>query len=67
MVPDIPLERVHAVGNAAMEGALAALISHRERRAAFQVPRYAEYVELSGHPGFNDAFLEGMVFPDPVP
>jgi uncharacterized 2Fe-2S/4Fe-4S cluster protein (DUF4445 family) len=67
LVPDIPLERVQAVGNAAMDGALAALISHRERRAAFQVPRYAEYVELSGHPGFNDAFLEGMVFPDPIP
>jgi len=63
LVPQLPVERIRSVGNAALEGARMGLISFRERERAFQIPGRAEYVELSGHPGFNDAFMEAMTFP----
>jgi uncharacterized 2Fe-2S/4Fe-4S cluster protein (DUF4445 family) len=63
LVPEVDPTVVRSVGNAALEGARAALLSFREREAAFQIPDHAEYVELSGHPLFNDAFLEAMAFP----
>jgi uncharacterized 2Fe-2S/4Fe-4S cluster protein (DUF4445 family) len=64
LVPQVPVERIRSVGNAALEGARMSLISFRERERAFQIPQHAEYVELSGHPGFNDAFMEAMAFPE---
>ena len=63
LVPWIPLERIRAVGNAAGDGAIAALLSRREREAARQIPEYIEYVELSGEPGFNGKFTEALGFP----
>lgn len=63
LVPAVDPALVRSVGNAALEGARAALLSFREREVAFQIPGHAEYVELSGHPLFNDAFLEAMEFP----
>lgn len=63
LVPSLPEERIHGVGNAALEGSKAALVSLAERQASFQIPDAVEYLELSGHPGFNDAFLEALTFP----
>lgn len=64
LVPPVDPALVRSVGNAALEGAREALLSFREREIAFQIPGRAEYVELSGHPLFNDAFLEAMTFPE---
>ncbi len=64
LVPSVSDHVVSSVGNAAIEGAKAALISFRERQVAFQIPSHAEYVELSAHPKFNDTFLDAMKFPD---
>lgn len=55
---------MRSVFNAAIEGAKAALVSFRERAIAFQIPFHTEYVELSGHPDFNDIFMASMTFPD---
>ncbi len=63
LVPAVEPGVVEGVGNAALEGARAALLSFREREAAFLVPAHVDYVELSGHPRFNDLFLNGMSFP----
>jgi uncharacterized 2Fe-2S/4Fe-4S cluster protein (DUF4445 family) len=64
LVPPVPLERIVAVGNAAGEGAKMALVSFREREMAFDLQRRVEYVELSGRAGFNETFLQAVVFPD---
>jgi len=64
LVPPVSESAVRSVGNAAVEGAKAALISFREREVAFQIPFHTEYVELSGHPDFNDTFMTSMTFPD---
>jgi uncharacterized 2Fe-2S/4Fe-4S cluster protein (DUF4445 family) len=63
LVPWIALERIRAVGNAAGEGAIAALLSRRERAAARQIPQYVKYVELSGDPAFNTQFPVALGFP----
>jgi uncharacterized 2Fe-2S/4Fe-4S cluster protein (DUF4445 family) len=64
LVPPVSDSAVRSVGNAAIEGAKAALISFRERGVAFQIPFHTEYVELSAHPDFNDTFMASMTFPD---
>lgn len=64
LVPPVSESAVRGVGNAAIEGAKAALISFRERQVAFQIPFHTEYVELSAHPDFNDTFMAAMTFPD---
>lgn len=66
MIPWIPLERIRAVGNAAAQGAVIALLSQGEREAARQMPEYVDYVELSGHPDFDALFTEALAFP-PLP
>ena len=60
LVPDVPLERITAVGNAAGEGAKIALLSRAEREAARQMPQHVEPVELSGHPQFNSVFTDAL-------
>jgi uncharacterized 2Fe-2S/4Fe-4S cluster protein (DUF4445 family) len=40
------------------------LLSFREREMAFDLIRRVEYVELSGRPGFNEAFLAAVGFPE---
>ena len=66
LIPSVPEGVVQGVGNTALEGARAALLSFRERDAAFQIPFRAEYIELSGHPEFNEIFLDAMILPDPL-
>jgi uncharacterized 2Fe-2S/4Fe-4S cluster protein (DUF4445 family) len=63
LVPEVPVERVVAVGNAAGEGAKISLLSFREREAANQLPGFIEYLELCGRPDFNDIFLDVLAFP----
>jgi len=64
LVPDLPLERIRAVGNAALAGASLALLSPAERDAASRIPDHVIYVELSGSPEFNDLFTNSLAFPD---
>lgn len=63
LVPDIPVERIKAVGNAAGEGAKIALMSFRDRAAAQVLPEQIGYYELSGRTDFNDAFVDQLSFP----
>ncbi len=63
LVPPVPVERIKAVGNTASEGAKMALMSFREREIAFELPRFVEYIELSGAVDFNDRFIRNLAFP----
>ena len=66
LVPPVPTERIVAVGNAAGEGAKISLLSYRQRQAAFAIPDFVEYIELSGRADFTDVFMEVMGFPEYV-
>ena len=62
MFPDLPLERFKQVGNAAGSGARQLLVSARQRRAADEIARQVEYVELAVQPDFMKVYLEAMAF-----
>ena len=62
MLPQLPLEKILSVGNAAGSGASMALLSLRERAAASKIAETAIHIELSTEPGFQDEFLKSMYF-----
>ena len=64
MIPDIPLDRIQQVGNAAGTGAVHALISMVERGVAENVAREAKHLELSSHPAFSRIFARELRFCD---
>ncbi|MDD2666765.1 MAG: ASKHA domain-containing protein [Methanocellales archaeon] len=63
LIPDIPLDRVKDIGNAAGVGSKMALISKNERLKAELLSEKVEYVELSGRKDFQDEFMDAMFFP----
>lgn len=63
LIPDLPLERIVAVGNAAGAGAQLALLSQTARKQAEGIAREVRYIELSGRENFQEAFLGAMYFP----
>ncbi len=63
LIPNLPLERVETVGNAAGAGAQLALLSSSARKQAAKIAKEVEYIELSARTDFQEAFLAAMYFP----
>jgi uncharacterized 2Fe-2S/4Fe-4S cluster protein (DUF4445 family) len=63
LVPDAPLDRVGAAGNAAGTGALIALLSAEARHEIERVVRTVEKVETAVEPRFQEHFVEAMAIP----
>jgi uncharacterized 2Fe-2S/4Fe-4S cluster protein (DUF4445 family) len=62
LLPELPVERVTYMGNAAAIGAQMALLSETERLRAFDLARTIEHVALASRPEFQEIFVEGMDF-----
>ncbi len=62
LIPALPPSRIVQVGNAAIEGATAALLSHARRRQMEELVRRVEHCRLETHPGFFDFFVDGCQF-----
>lgn len=62
LIPDLPDDRIVKVGNAALEGAAAALLSRLQRRALEEKVKTVEHVRLETHPHFFDFFVDGCQF-----
>lgn len=63
LFPDCELEMVQAVGNAAGDGARAALLNREKRAEANWVSRNVEYIELTVESDFQQQFMEAMQIP----
>jgi uncharacterized 2Fe-2S/4Fe-4S cluster protein (DUF4445 family) len=63
LIPDCPLERVSAAGNAAGTGARIALLNRAARHEIEQRTRTIEKVETAVEPEFQRHFVEAMGFP----
>jgi uncharacterized 2Fe-2S/4Fe-4S cluster protein (DUF4445 family) len=63
LIPDLPLEDVYAVGNAAGDGARIALLNVEKRCEAGEVARTVRRYELPTNPAFQNQFMLAMNFP----
>lgn len=63
LLPQVALEKVAAIGNAAGTGVCMALLSEEMRGEGEAEAAKIEHVELSNHPDFKDEHLKGMYFP----
>jgi len=63
MYPEVPLERVHFVGNTAGSGARMTLLSVDARKTAEKIAKHIEYLELGADPNFQNEFLKATYLP----
>ena len=63
MFPDCELENIHAVGNAAGDGARIALLNIDKRHEADVVARKVEFVETAAEPDFQERFMAAIAIP----
>ena len=64
LIPKELLPVTKAIGNAAAEGARAALVSRQARARLSRLQDHMEYLELSGLAAFNTAYMDAMLFPE---
>jgi uncharacterized 2Fe-2S/4Fe-4S cluster protein (DUF4445 family) len=62
LIPNLPLEKIVKIGNAALEGATILLRSRAKREFLERLAPQIEHVELEMAPDFFDIFVEGCAF-----
>jgi uncharacterized 2Fe-2S/4Fe-4S cluster protein (DUF4445 family) len=60
LLPNVPLDRIQSVGNAAASGAQLLLISDECRRRAAALARRVQYIEIAHEKDFADTFAGAM-------
>lgn len=63
LLPDLPIERIRFIGNAASSGAKLALLSRDARKRAEAFAGRVRHVDLSSDPEFQMEFSMAMMFP----
>ncbi len=64
LLPNIPVEKIHFVGNAAGTGAQMTLVSRAARNLAKQMAQKMEYMEIAHQSEFQMVFSECLFFPE---
>ena len=60
LLPQVALDKIQSIGNAAGNGAQLALLSTTEMERANHLARIAEHIELSTEKTFQDEFIEAL-------
>jgi len=63
LIPDMPLDKIKPVGNAAGEGAKISLLSKTRRIEEDTINKKIDYIELAAEKNFNDEFVKSLRFP----
>lgn len=63
LLPDLPWDRFHFLGNTAVLGSYMALLSFRSRQQIQEIAQMMTYVELSADNTFYDAFTAALFLP----
>ncbi len=66
LIPDCDLAEVKAVGNAAGDGALMALLNRGYRREIEETVRKIEKIETALEPDFQRLFVDAMALPNKI-
>ena len=64
LIPDVLNTRIHAIGNAAGEGAKAAALDRTVLARSQTLPETIEFVELAASAHFQDTYLNMLDFPE---
>jgi uncharacterized 2Fe-2S/4Fe-4S cluster protein (DUF4445 family) len=62
LLPAMPLEKIHFIGNAASGGAMEILLDRNIRIQCESLARRIEYIELASRPDFQDIFMDCLMF-----
>ena len=62
LIPEVDIEKVDVVGNAALRGASLVLVSREYRRKAVSIYRGCRFLELAAKPEFQMHFASSMFF-----
>jgi len=63
LLPDLPWEKFHFLGNTALQGALLALLNREYRQHVSEAAQMITYLELSADNTFYDAFTSALFLP----
>ena len=63
LLPNVGVDKILHIGNAAGVGACMALLSNTAKKEAELQSKLVEHVELALHPSFEKEYLQGMYFP----
>jgi uncharacterized 2Fe-2S/4Fe-4S cluster protein (DUF4445 family) len=63
MLPDIPLEKIHFVGNTSIAGAKTVLLSRKALKAAEKIAGSMTYFDLMSHSKYMDEFMMAKFLP----
>lgn len=63
LFPDVPIDKVAVVGNAAGDGARMTLLNKGKRVEADERARWVEFVEIATEPAFEKEFMQAMHIP----
>jgi uncharacterized 2Fe-2S/4Fe-4S cluster protein (DUF4445 family) len=63
LLPDLPWDRFHFLGNTAVRGSYLALISREAREQIHEIANSMTYIELSADNTFYDAFTAALFLP----
>ena len=63
LIPKLPKEKIHAIGNGVVEGAVQVLYDMVSLSKAKELARKVVHIELSNESGFPEKFVECMNFP----
>ena len=63
MLPDIPIEKYHYIGNSSLSGAYTILLSDQAMDKVQEIGRNMTYMELSTNPQYMDEFVAACFIP----
>jgi uncharacterized 2Fe-2S/4Fe-4S cluster protein (DUF4445 family) len=63
LLPDLPWEKFHFLGNTALHGALLALLNREYRQQVGEAAQKMTYLELSSDNSFYEAFTSALFLP----
>jgi uncharacterized 2Fe-2S/4Fe-4S cluster protein (DUF4445 family) len=63
MLPKLPLEKYHYIGNSSLHGAYSMLVSKTAAETIQKTAKTMTYIELSTHPGYMDEFVAACFLP----
>jgi uncharacterized 2Fe-2S/4Fe-4S cluster protein (DUF4445 family) len=63
MLPDVPVEKIHFVGNTSIAGAKVVLLSRQALEAAEKIAGGMAYFDLMSHPNYMDEFIRAKFLP----